>query len=70
MDFEDPAPALTGGPGYHPAALLKLFIYLDRIKSSRRLEREAGRNFEVWLQRQLAPDDNTIAVFVATTARR
>ena len=56
----------TGRPGYHPAVLLKLFIYgyLNRIASSRRLEREAGRNVEVmWLTGRLAPDHKTIADF-------
>lgn len=50
--FERTAPANTGRPGYHPSVLLKLFIYgyLNRVPSSRRLEREAGRNVEVmWL---------------------
>ena len=58
--------AQTGPPGYHPATLLKLFIYgyLNRIQSSRRLEREAGRNVELmWLLRRLAPDFKTIADF-------
>ena len=53
------APARTGRPGYHPAVLLKLFIYgyLNRVPSSRRLEREAGRNVEVmWLTGRLVPD--------------
>lgn len=59
-------PAATGRPGYHPAPLLKLYLYgyLNRIQSSRRLEREAGRNLEViWLLQRLAPDDKTIADF-------
>jgi len=58
--------ARTGRPGYHPAVLLKLFIYgyLNRIPSSRRLEREAGRNVEVmWLTGRLVPDHKTIADF-------
>jgi len=66
MGFEDIEPSATGRPGYHPAALLKLYIYgyLNRIQSSRRLEREARRNLEViWLLRRLAPDDKTIADF-------
>src|SRR5262252_387316 len=66
LGFEDIEPAATGRPGYHPAALLKLYIYgyLNRIQSSRRLEREAGRNLEViWLLRRLTPDDKTIADF-------
>jgi transposase len=56
----------TGRPGYHPGTLLKLFIYgyLNRIQSSRRLEREAGRNVELmWLLGRLAPDFKTIADF-------
>jgi len=60
------AHARTGRPGYHPAILLKLFIhgYLNRVPSSRRLEREAGRNVEVmWLLGRLVPDHKTIAEF-------
>ena len=56
----------TGRPGYHPGDLLKLYIYgyLNRIRSSRRLEAEAHRNLEViWLMRQLTPDFKTIADF-------
>lgn len=59
-------PARTGRPGYHPAVPLKLFIYgyLNRIPSSRRLEREAGRKVEVmWLTGKLVPDHKTIADF-------
>lgn len=59
-------PAVTGRPAYHPATMLKLFIYgyLNRIQSSRRLEREAGRNVELmWLLGRLAPDFKTIADF-------
>lgn len=66
MGFKDVEPAATGRPGYHPSPLLKLYIYgyLNRIQSSRRLEREASRNLEViWLLRRLAPDDKTIADF-------
>jgi len=58
--------AKTGRPGYHPSTMLKLFIYgyLNRIQSSRRLEREAGRNVELmWLLGRLAPDFKTIADF-------
>jgi transposase len=61
-----PPPARTGRPGYDPTVLLKLFIYgyLNRIPSSRRLEREAGRNVEVmWLTGKLVPDHKTIADF-------
>ncbi|MCS3500759.1 transposase [Bradyrhizobium japonicum] len=66
MGFEGVEPAATGRPSYHPALLLKLYIYgyLNRVQSSRRLEREAGRNVEVmWLLGWLAPDHKTIADF-------
>jgi Transposase domain (DUF772) len=66
LSFKDVEPAVTGRPGYHPAALLKLYIYgyLNRVQSSRRLEREAGRNLEVlWLLGRLIPDHKTIADF-------
>src|SRR5215831_19068831 len=59
-------PAETGRPAYHPLALLKLYIYgyLNRVQSSRRLEREAGRNVEMmWLLGRLVPDHKTIADF-------
>jgi transposase len=59
-------PEATGRPGYSPAIMLKLYIYgyLNRIQSSRRLEREAGRNLElIWLIGRLAPDFKTIADF-------
>ncbi|NNE64300.1 MAG: IS1182 family transposase [Gammaproteobacteria bacterium] len=59
-------PADTGAPSYHPSTMLKLFIYgyLNRIQSSRRLERESGRNVELmWLLGRLAPDFKTIADF-------
>lgn len=58
--------AETGRPAYHPSTMLKLFLYgyLNRIQSSRRLEREAGRNVELmWLLGRLAPDFKTIADF-------
>jgi transposase len=58
--------AATGRPGYHPATLLKLYVYgyLNQVQSSRRLEREAGRNVEcMWLTGKLAPDFKTIADF-------
>jgi len=57
-------PKETGRPGYHPADLLKLYIYgyLNRVRSSRRLEAETRRNLEVmWLLRGLTPDFKTIA---------
>ena len=59
-------PAATGRAGYHPAVLLKLYIYgyLNRVQSSRRLEKEAQRNVEVmWLTGRLTPDFKTIADF-------
>ena len=66
LGFEGVVPEVTGRPSYHPSALLKLYIYgyLNRVQSSRRLEREAGRNLEViWLLGQLVPDDKTVADF-------
>ena len=59
LGFKGDTPASTGRPGYHPAVLLKLYIYgyLNRIQSSRRLEREGQRNVELmWLCGRLAPD--------------
>ena len=66
MGFAGVDPKLTGRPAYHPSVLLKLYIYgyLNSVQSSRRLEREAGRNVEVmWLIGRLAPDHKTIADF-------
>jgi transposase len=66
LGFEGVEPEATGRPSYHPAVLLKLHIYgyLNRVQSSRRLEREAGRNLEVmWLLGRLVPDHKTIADF-------
>src|SRR3984893_1089474 len=66
MSFEGLESAATGRPSYHPSVLLKLYIYgyLNRVQSSRRLEREAGRNVEVmWLTGRLVPDHKTIADF-------
>jgi transposase len=66
LGFKGVDPAATGRPSYHPAVLLKLYIYgyLNRIQSSRRLEREAQRNVELmWLTGRLAPDFKTIADF-------
>ena len=66
LGFTRPAPAATGRPGYDPRDLLKLYIwgYLNEMRSSRRLERECGRNVELmWLLRRLAPDFKTIADF-------
>lgn len=58
--------SIEGRPAYHPKALLKLFIYgyLNRIRSSRALEKECSRNIELmWLLKQLTPDHNTISNF-------
>ena len=66
LGFSGVDPEATGRPSYHPSVLLKLYIYgyLNRVQSSRRLEREAGRNVEVmWLTGRLAPDHKTIADF-------
>ena len=66
LGFEGVDPAVTGRPAYHPAALLKIYIYgyLNRIRSSRRLEREAQGNVELmWLAGRLQPDFKTIADF-------
>jgi transposase len=66
LGFGRVVPAATGRPGYYPSVLLKLYIYgyLNRVQSSRRFEREAGRNVEVmWLCGHLAPDHKTIADF-------
>jgi transposase len=66
LGFEGAEPAITGRPSYHPGILLKIYIYgyLNRIPSSRRLEREAQRNVELmWLTGRLAPDFKTIADF-------
>jgi transposase len=66
LGFDGVAPEATGRPSYHPSSLLKLYIYgyLNRVQSSRRLEREAGHNVEVmWLVGRLVPDHKTIADF-------
>src|SRR4249919_1305431 len=66
LGFSGVDPEVTGRPSYHPSVLLKLYIYgyLNRVQSSRRLEREAGRNVEVmWLTGRLVPDHKTIADF-------
>jgi transposase len=62
----NPRPAATGRPGYHPGLMLRIYIYgyLNQVQSSRRLERECGRNLElIWLTRRLKPDFKTIADF-------
>jgi len=66
LGFEGVQPAVTGRPAYHPSTLLKIYLYgyLNRVQSSRRLEREAQRNIELmWLTGRLAPDFKTIANF-------
>src|SRR5690349_3216704 len=66
LGFGRAEPAATGRPSYHPATLLKIYIYgyLNKVQSSRRLEREAQRNLELmWLTGRLAPDFKTIADF-------
>jgi transposase len=66
LGFEGVEPEVTGRPAYHPATLLKIYIYgyLNRIQSSRRLERETQRNVElIWLTGRLSPDFKTIADF-------
>ena len=66
LGFGGVDPKATGRPSYHPSVLLKLYIYgyLNRVQSSRRLEREAGRNVEaMWLTGRLVPDHKTIADF-------
>lgn len=60
------APAATGRPGYHPGLMLRIYLYgyLNQVQSSRRLERECGRNLElIWLTGRLKPDFKTIADF-------
>jgi transposase len=66
LGFAGVVPEATGRPSYHPATLLKIYLYgyLNRVQSSRRLEREAQRNIELmWLTGRLAPDFKTIADF-------
>jgi transposase len=66
LGFDGVDPAATGRPAYHPCTLLKIYIYgyLNRLQSSRRLEREAQRNVElIWLTGRLMPDFKTIADF-------
>src|ERR1700739_1585388 len=66
LGFDGVAPEATGRPSYHPSILLKLYVYgyLNRVQSSRRLEREAGRNVEVmWLTGRRVPDHKRIADF-------
>ena len=66
LGFDGARPAATGRPSYHPSVLLKVYLYgyLNRIQSSRRLERECQRNVELmWLTGRLAPDFKTNADF-------
>jgi transposase len=73
LGFAGAAPAETGRPAYHPAMLLKIYIYgyLNRVPSSRRLERETQRNVELmWLTGRLAPDFRPSPTSVGTTAKR
>lgn len=66
LGFDGASRAATGRPSYHPSVLLKLYLYgyLNRVQSSRRLERECQRNGELmWLTGSLAPDFKTIADF-------
>lgn len=66
LGFAKAQPAATGRPAYDPADLLRLYLYgyLNQVRSSRRLERECGRNVEVmWLLNRLVPDHKTIAEF-------
>ena len=73
LGFDKVEPADTGRPSYHPSTMLKIYIYgyLNRIQSSRRLERETQRNLEViWLTGRLSPDFKTIADFEKTMVQR
>jgi transposase len=66
LGFKGVEPVATGRPSYHPGTLLKIYIYgyLNRLQSSRRLERETQRNVElIWLTGRLSPDFMTIADF-------
>ena len=66
LGFAGMTPAATGRPAYHPSTLLKIYLYgyLNRVQSSRRLERETQRNIELmWLTGRLMPDFKTIADF-------
>jgi transposase len=66
LGFEGVVPEETGRPSYHPATILKIYVYgyLNQVQSSRSLERECQRNLElIWLTGRLAPDFKTIADF-------
>ena len=72
LGFEGAEPSATGRPGYQPATMLKIYVYgyLNRIQSSRRLERESHRNVElIWLTGRLMPDFKTIADFRKDNAK-
>jgi transposase len=72
LGFARVEPNATGRPAYHPSTLLKiyLYLYLNRIQSSRRLEQEANRNLELmWLTVRLAPDFKTLADFRAENGK-
>ena len=73
LGFEGVQPAATGRPAYHPSTLLKIYLYgyLNRVQSSRRLEREAQHNIELmWLTGRLAPDSRRSLISVVTTDPR
>jgi transposase len=66
LGFDGMQPEATGRPAYHPGTLLKIYVYgyLNRIQSSRRLERETQRNVElIWLTGRLMPNFKTVADF-------
>jgi transposase len=66
LGFTHTQPLTEGRPPYHPADMLKLYVwgYLNQVRSSRKLERECGRNLEaIWLMKGLTPDHWTIAAF-------
>src|SRR5665213_694602 len=72
LGFEGVQPAVTGRPAYHPSSLLKIYLYgyLNRVQSSRRLEREAQRNIELmWLTGRLAPDFKTCLLYTSPSPR-
>jgi len=72
LDFNRVEPAITGRPAYHPSTILKIYIYgyLNRVQSSRRLERESQRNIELmWLTGRLTPDFKPLQISVKTTAK-
>jgi len=72
LGFGRAVAAATGGPGFHPGDMLRLYIwgYLNQVRSSRHLERACVRDLEaLWLLRKLAPDYRTIASSVTTILR-